>query len=123
MNKNINEWIRRIDNDIQRKRMIEIISYIEKNFKNLRLEIKWNQPMFILDKTFIIGFSCAKNHISMSPEKETICYFENELKEVGYDYSLCLIKIKNNEEINFDFIKKIIDFNIREKTGFDKFFR
>ena len=67
---NFEDYLKTLSDNEQMQRIHKIIDWVNQNFPNLKLEIKWNQPMFILDKTFIIGFSVAKNHISFSPEEE-----------------------------------------------------
>ena len=53
-------------NPILKLKLEPIFEQIQKEFPNLTVELKWNQPMFIINGTFIIGFSVAKNHISIA---------------------------------------------------------
>ncbi|HEM3655410.1 TPA: hypothetical protein U1C87_001535 [Streptococcus suis] len=59
-------------NPILKFKLEPIFEQIQKEFPNLTVELKWNQPMFIMNGTFIIGFSVAKNHISIAPEAVTM---------------------------------------------------
>ena len=54
-------FINNIDDLNVRERLSDMFSFIEASFPNLEKRIAWNQPMYTNDKTFIIGFSVAKN--------------------------------------------------------------
>ncbi|MFZ2532448.1 MAG: hypothetical protein WAX01_08880 [Streptococcus suis] len=49
--------------------------------------------MFIMNGTFIIGFSVAKNHISIAPEAVTMAIFTNDIKAANYEATNNLFKI------------------------------
>lgn len=46
-----------------------VFNRISEKFPDLEAKIAWNQPMFTDHGTFIIGFSAAKHHFAISPEK------------------------------------------------------
>lgn len=106
---------------LQKLRLEEIINKISKNFPILNLEIKWNQPMFILNSTFVISLSCAKNHISFAIEDIFLKKYTAQLKENNYQMSLKLFKILNNSDVNYDLLFKIISDIIDYKKSYDKF--
>lgn len=101
----------------------EVFNHIRNKFPELKEEIKWNQPMYILNDTFIIAFSVAKNHFSIAPEEHTMVIFEDELKKASYSYSKKLFRIKWTDEVNYDLLDKIISYNIDTKKGFTSFWR
>jgi len=80
-------------NPILKFKLEPIFEQIQKEFPNLTLELKWNQPMFIMNGTFIIGFSVAKNHISIAPEAVTMAIFTNDIKAANYEATNNLFKI------------------------------
>ena len=80
-------------NPILKFKLEPIFEQIQKEFPNLTVELKWNQPMFIMNGTFIIGFSVAKNHISIAPEAVTMAIFTNDIKAANYDATNNLFKI------------------------------
>ena len=80
-------------NPILKFKLGPIFEQIQKEFPNLTVELKWNQPMFIMNGTFIIGFSVAKNHISIAPEAVTIAIFTNDIKAANYEATNNLFKI------------------------------
>lgn len=80
-------------NPILKFKLELIFEQIQKEIPNLTVELKWNQPMFIMNGTFIIGFSVAKNHISIAPEAVTIAIFTNDIKAANYEATNNLFKI------------------------------
>ena len=80
-------------NSIIKFKLEPIFEQIQKEFPNLTVELKWNQPMFIMNGTFIIGFSVAKNHISIAPEAVTMAIFTNDIKAANYEATNNLFKI------------------------------
>ena len=80
-------------NPILKFKLEPIFEQIQKEFPNLTVELKWNQPMFIINGTFIIGFSVAKNHISIAPEAVTMAIFTNDIKVANYEATNNLFKI------------------------------
>lgn len=118
-----NDYLSSIKIVEQKNRMAEILRWIEENFPNLETVIKWNQPMFVNNGTFIIGFSIAKNHIAFSPEEFTINIFVNDILESGYEHTKRLVRIKWTDDIDYSLIKRIIEFNINDKKKCTTFFR
>ena len=80
-------------NPILKFKLEPIFEQIQKEIPNLTVELKWNQPMFIMNGTFIIGFSVAKNHISIAPEAVTMAIFTNDIKVANYEATNNLFKI------------------------------
>lgn len=80
-------------NPILKFKLEPIFEQIQKEIPNLTVELKWNQPMFIMNGTFIIGFSVAKNHISIAPEAVTMAIFTNDIKAANYETTNNLFKI------------------------------
>lgn len=123
MNKVFNEYVDKIINDDNRRRVIEVIEYVENTYPQLKCHIKWNQPMFTDHGTYIIGFSVSKQHIAIAPEKKTIDLFSDEVKNSGYEHSTMLIKFPWNKNFDYVLLKKIIDFNIQDKADITSFWR
>ncbi len=87
------EYLSHIDNPQHRGRMEEIFVWIIKKYPNLIPKIAWNQPMYTDHGTFIIGFSVAKHHMSVAPEKAGINHFSDQIVQAGYEHSKALIRI------------------------------
>jgi len=79
--------------------------------------------MFTHHGTFIIGFSVAKKHLAVAPEKVTIEQFSDVIKRTGYSYTNQLIRIKWNEKLDYSLLHEIIQFNIEDKKDCTTFWR
>ncbi len=119
----LTDYLAKIDDPNHRERMEEIFKWILEKFPNLKAEIKWNQPMFSDHGTFIIGFSTAKHHISVSPEEFGMEHFADDIVEAGYSATKGLFRIKWSEPVNYQLLEKMIEFNIVDKAGCTTFWR
>jgi len=117
------KYLEGIDNPDHSDRTEEILMWVVHEFPNLQPLIKWNTPMFSNHGTFIIGFSTAKHHLSVSPEVLTITHFADNIAQAGYSATKGLFRIPWNEEVNYELLKKMIEFNIQDKAGYTNFWR
>lgn len=117
------EYLAGIDNVQHRARTEEILGWVANRFPNLVPRIAWNQPMFTDHGTFIIGFSVARHHLAVAPEKAGIARFADEIVQAGHDYSKELIRFKWDSPIDYALLEKIIAFNISEKADCTTFWR
>lgn len=121
--KDFNEYLSAMEKEDHRERMEEILTWIVENYPNLETRIAWNEPMFTHEGTFIIGFSHSKNHIAMSPEVKPIKKFKKKIEELNLSHTNNIIRIKWEDSTPFELIKMLIDYNIEDKSGYDKFWR
>ncbi|MED4055900.1 iron chaperone [Niallia taxi] len=117
------EYLEKIDNSLHRERTEEVLSWVAENYPNLVAKIAWKQPMFTDHETFIIGFSIAKHHLAVAPEKVVIERFSNDIKESGYDHTKELVRIKWEKPVDFSLLAKMIEFNIADKADCTTFWR
>ena len=117
------EFLEKIDNLQHRARVEEIFQWITQKFPSLLLEMKWNQPMITDHGTFIIGFSTAKQHLSVSPEEFGMEHFADEIAQAGYSATKGLFRIKWSEPVNYELLEKMIAFNIMDKANCTTFWR
>lgn len=122
-NTDYEKYLINISNHKIKENLLNIIDYIEKHFPQLVLEIKWNQPMLTYHNTYIIGFSCAKDHISIAPEKYVLDLFTPEIEQYGYEVKKQLFSIKQNQEISFELLAKIINYKINDKVNCTTFWK
>ncbi|AXF58032.1 hypothetical protein DT065_16180 [Salicibibacter kimchii] len=61
--------------------------------------------------------------ICLSPEPVAIKYFANEIKQSGYSSTNSLFRIPWNEQVNYELLEKIIEFNIQDKAECTTFWR
>jgi len=121
--KEFTEFLNKIDNLENREKLEEILVHISETFPQLKREIKWNQPMFTHHGTYIIGFSTAKPHIAISPEKFTLDKFLEDIEKAGYTSSKMIFRIKWTDDVDYDLLDKMIAFNIEDKKDYGKFWR
>ncbi|WP_019005904.1 iron chaperone [Cohnella laeviribosi] len=106
-----------------RGRLEEMLTWVARRFPQLEPQIKWNTPMFTDHGTFIIAFSAAKQHVSVSPEEKTMRLFAHDIARAGYSATKGLFRIPWNEPVHYDLLADIIAFNIRDKAGCSTFWR
>lgn len=119
----LKDFLETIDQPAHQEKFESLMNWIKETYPSLELVIKWNQPIFTDHGTFIIGFSKAKNHFSISIEDAGMAKFDARIKEVGYEQTMRLFKIKWNEEIDFKLLGDMIEYNIMDKADLDRFWR
>ncbi|MHB1485749.1 MAG: iron chaperone [Saccharofermentanales bacterium] len=117
------EFLADIPDTRQRERMKEVLDWVSKKYPDLVPRIAWNQPMFTDHGTFIIGFSTAKKHMAVAPERSVINHFSDEIIQAGYEHTNDLIRIRWDSPVDYSLLAKIIDFNIIEKADYTTFWR
>lgn len=122
MNTFIN-YLKSISDDQHRAKVTDVLDWVSKSFPHLEAKIAWNQPMFTDHGTFIVGFSAAKQHFSISPEKAGIEKFSEEIASAGYSHTSNLFRIKWNQDVDFSLLARIIRYNIEEKADYSSFWR
>lgn len=116
-------YLNTIENLQHRAKMQEVLFWVCETFPSLTPKIAWNQPMFTTHGTFIIGFSAAKYHFAVAPERKTIEYFSQKIDLCGYDHTKELIRISWEQSVNFSLLENLIQFNIMDKAGYTAFWR
>ena len=117
------DYIETIDDVTHRKQFEETIDWINKNYPDLSRIIKWNTPMYTMDDTFILGIDSAKKHMSISPEGKTISIYKDDIEKAGYSQTSGLFRIKYSQTVDYELLKKMIDYNMEDKKGYKKFWR
>ncbi|NQX61316.1 iron chaperone [Paenibacillus qinlingensis] len=117
------EFLGRIDNQNHRDRTEEVLTWVSEKFPHLEPKIAWNQPMFTDHGTFIIGFSVAKPHLAIAPEKVGIVQFADDIVQAGYDHTKELVRIKWNSPVDYSLLEKMIAFNVADKADCSTFWR
>ncbi|MEL7601786.1 MAG: iron chaperone [Bacillota bacterium] len=117
------EYLARIDDARHRSRTEEVLSWIMEKYPKLTPKIAWNQPMFTDHGTFIIGFSIAKRHLAVAPERAGIIRFSDAIALAGYEHSKELIRIPWDSPVDYSLLEKMIGFNILDKADCTTFWR
>ncbi|KZE37096.1 iron chaperone [Bhargavaea cecembensis] len=117
------EYLNGIDHPDHRERMEEMLGWVAETFPELEPVIKWNQPMFTHHGTYIIGFSVAKNHLSVAPEEATMMKFREDIEASGLTYTKGLVRMPWKKEVDYGLLRKFIEFNIEDKADCQTFWR
>ncbi|MFD1032367.1 iron chaperone [Metaplanococcus flavidus] len=117
------EFLQGIDDPSQRDRTEEVLAWTAKTYPHLEPAIKWNQPMFTDHGTYIIGFSVAKEHMSVAPEQAAMTRFETDIEQAGYNHTKELFRIPWKKQLDYNLLEKMIDFNISDKADCTTFWR
>jgi len=83
----LQQYLATVPDEKHREAMESLIEWVANSFPELRLEIKWNQPMMIRNDTFIIAFSAAAHYVSIAPETTVLYEFLDRIKESGYGHT------------------------------------
>lgn len=116
-------FIETIDNVEHQEKLSEVFDWIDDHYPELKREIKWNQPMYTYNGTYIIGFSAFKEHFSVAPEQATMNEFKNHIEDAGYTYTKNLIRVKWVDDVNYDLLKQLIDKQCHDKAEYTQFWR
>ncbi|PAE07951.1 iron chaperone [Terribacillus saccharophilus] len=117
------DYLAKIDNPQHRERTEEVLKWVAEKFPNLEPKIAWNQPMFTDHGTYIIGFSIAKQHLAVAPEKAGIDYFSDDIVQAGYDHTKQLVRINWDGPVDYSLLERMIEFNITDKADCTTFWR
>ncbi|MBU5347253.1 iron chaperone [Paenibacillus lautus] len=117
------EYLAHIDNPEHLERTEEVLAWVTKKFPQLMPKMAWNQPMFTDHGTFIIGFSIAKHHLAVAPERVVIQHFSDKIVQAGYDHTKELVRIRWERPVDFSLLEKMIEFNIMDKADCTTFWR
>ncbi|MFJ6413204.1 iron chaperone [Terribacillus saccharophilus] len=117
------EYLAQIDNPQHRERTEEVLKWVAEKYPNMEKKIAWNQPMFTDHGTFIIGFSIAKQHLAVAPEKAGIDHFSDDIVQAGYDHTKQLVRIKWDGPVDYSLLERMIEFNITDKADCTTFWR
>ncbi|PAE15033.1 iron chaperone [Virgibacillus sp. 7505] len=117
------DYLAQIDNPQHRERTEEVLKWVAEKYPNMEQKIAWNQPMFTDHGTFIIGFSIAKQHLAVAPEKAGIDHFSDDIIQAGYDHTKQLVRIKWDAPVNYSLLERMIEFNITDKADCTTFWR
>jgi uncharacterized protein YdhG (YjbR/CyaY superfamily) len=118
-----NDYLLKIEDLNHRAKVTELLIWISNHFSTLIPKIAWNQPMFTDHGTFIIGFSIAKHHIAVAPERVSILKFSEDIIKSGYDHTNELMRISWDKPLDFTLLEKMIAFNIEDKANCTTFWR
>lgn len=121
--KQLDEWVKGIDNQDHQEKLRSVLYWVKEQYPRLEPVIKWNQPMFTDHGTFIIGFSASKKHFSVGLEEAVITHLKEEMEERGTDFSKMTVRMKWKEEVDYELLEKIIEYQMEDKKECETFWR
>lgn len=121
--KTIDAFIQEQPNPILQQKLLEIVTWIYREYPHFESAIKWNQPMFMDHGTFILGFSVAKHHISVGLEAYDMEQLHDTIKASGYNQTKMMFRITEKDPVDYDLLRTIIDFKVRDKQDCTTFWR
>lgn len=117
------DYLSRIAHPQHRARTEEVLAWVMKQFPQLEPKLAWNQPMFTDHGTFIIGFSVAKPHLAVAPERAGMIHFADDIAQAGYDQTKELVRIQWDRPVPYSLLEKMIAFNLLDKADCTTFWR
>lgn len=91
-----------------------LVDWVSSTYPKFDPVIAWNQPMFKVGKTYLVGFMPAKNHTNLLTVTDTaISELSPELS--GYDHGTRSIKIPLGQDIDPELFSKILEIRCREE--------
>lgn len=117
------EFLETLDKPAQRTRFETVLQTITTNFPQLKMEIKWRQPMFTDHGTFIIGFSASSKALNVAPEAAAVTKFKVLIEQAGYTYTKNLIRIPWTSVVDFELLNQLIIWQMTTKRDVQTFWR
>lgn len=117
------EYLSHIEDPRQRRRTEDVLAWVLQQFPKLVPRIAWSQPVFTDHGTYIIGFSVARKHLAVAPERVALDHFSEEIKKSGYGMSKELMRIPWDNPVDYELLKKMIAFNLTDKAEVKTFWR
>ncbi|MDU5962353.1 hypothetical protein HMPREF3157_03845 [Dermabacter sp. HMSC06F07] len=121
--KSLTEFLKTVPEGPKRDRMVEVLDWVTATYPELERRIAWNTPMFTHHGTFIVGFSAAKMHMSVSPEKATMDHFEEYMEKRGTDRTAMLARQPWSKPFDYELLTEFIDYQIESKKNVTSFWR
>lgn len=115
--KTLQEFLGTIPDADHRARLEHVLEWVAENYPQLKLEIKWNQPMFTHDGTFILSFSASSKHFSVAPEQQVLDEFRANIAKAGYSHSKALFRVQWTDDINYALLEDLLERSIEFKQG------
>ena len=120
---NVEEWLSFIDGDEKRAKAAAVLDWVAQTYPRMECQIKWKQPMFINEGTFIIGFSFSKDNLLVAPDGDLIQRFSEQILAAGYTHGKKMFRIPFAGDVNYELLQAMIETNLKEKEGYTRFWR
>ncbi|MEY5017431.1 MAG: hypothetical protein RL431_480 [Actinomycetota bacterium] len=97
----------------QERAIRRFVDHVAASRPELELVLAWNQPMFKLGKTYVIGFMPTKNHINLlTISDDAIKHFAAAIE--GYRHGTRSISLPFDWDIDAQLVNDIVDFQANQ---------
>ncbi|WKD62048.1 hypothetical protein CCICO_10245 [Corynebacterium ciconiae DSM 44920] len=103
------DYLANLSAPAHRERLREVADWAMQRAPQLRLAMKWNQPMLLWGKTFILGFSAATRHLSVAAEPHIMAELAAELDARGADYTPNLVRLPWSQPVDYELLGMMLD--------------
>lgn len=117
------EFLNDIEDPEKQARTRDVLQFVSDEFPHLGKRIGWNQPIFTDHGTYIVGFSISKKHLGLGLENVTMDKLSERIKEAGYTHTKMVVQLPWDKDIDYDLIREIVAFNIKDKEHVETFWR
>jgi Uncharacterized conserved protein len=118
----INDWLMAIESSKNQAHLTDIFAWINKTYPQLEDAFKWRMAQFLDHGVFIIGFDVAKKWITIALEDE-LEHFATEIDQVGYYRTAKLMRIGENQSVDYQLLAKMIEWQLEGKRDIKSFWR
>lgn len=115
------DYVATLEDEKKQEKLSLIGDWISEKFPQLSIRFGWGQPMFTDHGTFIIAFSKAKKHLTVSPEVAGMQRFMKEIENNGYAHTDNTFRIGWQQPVDYELLRAIIQFNIEDKADYNAF--
>ncbi|WP_250258421.1 DUF1801 domain-containing protein [Dermabacter sp. Marseille-Q3180] len=119
----LDEFLDTVPEGPKRERMIEVLDWVQATYPELEMRMAWSTPMFTHHGTFIVGFSAAKMHMSVSPEKATMDHFAAFMAARDTDRTAMLARQPWSKPFDYELLAAFIDYQLATKQNVTSFWR
>ena len=115
--KELNAYIEALTPTPEHERVSEVLNWITNSYPQFEFAMKWKQPTFIFEGTFIISFVVTKKHLSVTLEPYAMEKFRKRAQASGYQPTPMTIPIPWSKEVDYSLLKDLVDFSFQHKKG------
>ncbi|MGO4937544.1 iron chaperone [Fundicoccus sp. Sow4_H7] len=117
------EVLDKIANEKHREYFEAVIAWVQENYPKFNMAIKWSQPLFEFNNSFIIGFTANKHHLSVTSEKGLMAQVNDKVEAAGYATTAMSYKVPWDAKFNYDLLDELIQIQLNDKKDLNRYWR
>lgn len=99
--------------EVQARTISAIIDAARAAHPDVVVKIAWNVPQLQIDGKYVLGVSCARNHVSVAPwSADVMTRLDADLSD--YDRTENMIRVPNDWSVDAQLIAKMMDARLDE---------